>query len=274
MWLFSEDGYISAVEWAPRPQKNGRVKLTAPYRVLLDLPSGEFFLPTKDTLGSHLLVRARVKADLDKLAGYDPYSVFTEDKTADYRYRLVIRRTAVRDYVANLVMKLDYDSHVKEVITARAPQTEAGKRYTGMMSVWSATANWQATRPYSGLPNTGTGVSAVKAYSTSPKVTANNSMFGAPDISSALTDIDDTIYSELGTDPETGTVCSRRTMKDQLRQWVDFSPYADNIYEVSLDALAEIVMNTYGLCDIDRLSDDDIDRLVVDNLHELMYVGS
>lgn len=151
MWNFTDSGFTSAVEYSP-PRKNFN-SATKKYEEVVDpleaqLP--EDYYPATDTeLSSHLLVRARVEDDLDALAKYDPDAIRFEDKTADYQFRIIVRRTAYADFLYNAAMGIDYNSHVKETINKRAPQVMGG-RYGALSAIWSACAKWQPIPPYGG----------------------------------------------------------------------------------------------------------------------------
>lgn len=163
MWIFSETGYLSIVEYSPRP--NGPKDPAD--EVIAALP--EYRPATQEQLSSHLLVRARIREDLDALHKYDPEAPIFEDLWADYQFRMIIRRTAVADFLYNQVTSLDYDSHVKETINRRAPQIRGG-RMGALMSIWSATSRWQPNPPY--------GRTYTPSGPTAPgRITAATSMF-------------------------------------------------------------------------------------------------
>src|SRR4051812_31706372 len=96
MWNFSTTGFVSAVEYSPRAKWDKKTKkLVSDDRFATQLPAD--YVAADDKKGirsSHLLVRARVEADLDALKPYDPVAIAFEDKTADYTFRLIVRRTA------------------------------------------------------------------------------------------------------------------------------------------------------------------------------------
>lgn len=156
MWIISKDGYQSIVEYQPhfilpKTRKEAYGKLTAEERKL-----GRAYKPaTQKMLGSHLLVRARINADLDKLEKFaaerNSITIRTTDKAADYHYRMIVDRTIVGAYFGDLIAKLDYASHVKEVVRDNAPPSEGyHSRYSGMFDIWDATSRWQKDAPYSG----------------------------------------------------------------------------------------------------------------------------
>lgn len=263
MWLVSENGFISVVEWSPKKDKlTGRVKLSAPYAKLLSLPEEEFWFGDSNTLSSHLLVRARVRADLVPLEEYDPFSVFTEDPTADYRYRLVARRTYVAQYLADLAMGIDYNSHVKEVVRDRAPATEHGSRYNGMMDIWSATAKWQRSIPYTGIERstvTPTTYQGLSSYTSSS---------GWLDKTSTATY--GKVFTDYETDWVTGEIVDFHSVKEALQEWVVQSVYGDNSDFLDWNELTHAYMDEFGLCSPVHIADADIDKLIQDNLSDIL----
>ena len=147
MWNFTVDGFTSVVEYDPPAThwKDGK-QVTFDDGIINNLPA-DYAPATKDDLSTHVLVRARIKEDLDALKTYDPDAIQTEDQRADYQYRLVMRRTAYATYMYDKVMTLDYNSHVKETIDRRAPKV-AGGRYQALSKIWSACAQWQPNTPW------------------------------------------------------------------------------------------------------------------------------
>lgn len=107
MWLISEDGFVSVVAHNDRPD--------------------------------HLLVRARAKGDLENVCrvageegvdGFDPVGIFSLD-SADYRWRLEVRRDAFADLASALVGRIDY-GNFKDRVKQRDPV-----RADLYMDVWS-----------------------------------------------------------------------------------------------------------------------------------------
>lgn len=149
IWNFTDDGFTSVVEYAPPATKWDKdVNKHMPFvdEVVRQLPD-DYRPADKENLSSHLLVRARIKEDLSALKEYDADAVETEDKLADYQFRLVIRRSAYAQYLYDKAMLLDYNSHVKETIDKRAPYV-AGGRYGALSQIWSACARWQPNDPW------------------------------------------------------------------------------------------------------------------------------
>lgn len=147
-WSFNTDGFQSAVEYSPRTKKVKGVLVTKNGEAL---PEG-FVSATKTRRSSHLLVRARVEGDLDKLRAYDPQCLFFEDLKADYQFRLIIKRAAVAQYQYDVTMGIDYWSHVKEEMNRRAPKSPG--RMNAYYTVWTALSKIQPNPPYGQRPLT------------------------------------------------------------------------------------------------------------------------
>jgi hypothetical protein len=132
MWTFTQRGFVSVVAYDPTKDKKS------------DSP----FPKIAKQAGTHLLVRARIKADLDQLKRVVPSLVIDTDASADYAYRAVITRGQYKKFICEEVDQIDYDSHFKEAARDNSPKAEG--RYSAMMSVWSAMARLQEIRPWSG----------------------------------------------------------------------------------------------------------------------------
>lgn len=118
MWMMSTDGFISVV--AHR-----------------DLPGV-------------MMVRARVKADLERIFG--PDRQIETWPGADYLYRVLVDREELAQIVADQVRDVDYWSHAKDEMIKRSPKTEHGTRSKALYATWSAFAELQPYRPYSKIP--------------------------------------------------------------------------------------------------------------------------
>ena len=170
MWIFSATGFLSVVELQPRRKYDQATKTTTLTDIYAD-QLGENYVPADDkTLCSHLMVRARVKADLDALIKYqtEEYGeapLFKESKTADYQYRVIALREAVALFLMGQVQEIDYDSHVKETLNTRAPKPEAGNRYSALYAVWTAFSKLQPNPPYGGFTTTGYGNTTGSSWS-------------------------------------------------------------------------------------------------------------
>jgi hypothetical protein len=70
-----------------------------------------------------LTIRARVRADLERLSTYVPdMSAIIESEDSDYRYRAVANRGAVSSAMAKLVADIDYDNFKNEVASRQGYQ--------------------------------------------------------------------------------------------------------------------------------------------------------
>ena len=78
---------------------------------------------------SELLVRARVKGDIEKV--FEDADVF-EDENADYKYRSYISRENVANVISNELLKIDYDNFKSSV------SKDDNIRSNAYMNVWSA----------------------------------------------------------------------------------------------------------------------------------------
>ncbi len=111
MWIFSVYGFFSVVE---HRDKAGKV-----------------------------MVRGRVRADLEKLARYLKQSTgrrhpVSTTPAADYRYRLVADKTAVAEILQDLVMDIDYENF-KGAVAERTnfnPETLGRHRLSAYHDVW------------------------------------------------------------------------------------------------------------------------------------------
>lgn len=107
----------------------------------------------RDETGQTLMVRARVRGDLDKLlervlAIKPPFfhqgmlPKIIETKTSDYRYRVILARTVWAEYLVEMTDDLDY-TNVKGTL-ARGDKPRAN----AMMACWSAMADLQPGGPF------------------------------------------------------------------------------------------------------------------------------
>lgn len=71
-----------------------------------------------------LLVRARVRADLDALRAQIPSLEIVERPGSDYRYRAFVSRASWVDAVASLARAIDY-GNVKDAVTERQGSARA-----------------------------------------------------------------------------------------------------------------------------------------------------
>jgi hypothetical protein len=88
-------------------------------------------------VGTHLLVRARVKAHLEPLLPYAEGQDIKDDGHADYRWRLTVRREQYKAFMLDRIDDITYDSHFKEAFRDHARKDEQQALYSSLMSVWS-----------------------------------------------------------------------------------------------------------------------------------------
>jgi hypothetical protein len=98
MWIFSKDGFFSAVE---------------------HLDNAE-----------NLMVRARCREDIERLAERLGAEV-VQTPDADYAYRITLSKQAFADYMRDAVMDLDYPNF-------KSACAGHGTRARAYMNVWSA----------------------------------------------------------------------------------------------------------------------------------------
>jgi hypothetical protein len=130
MWNITQHGFTSTVAYDPKQDRN---------------PRSEFRNIARQA-GTHLLVRARLEADLYPLKQVCPNLHIEVDPQADYSFRCVVSREQMKRYMCLEVDQIDYDSHFKEAFRDSAPQGTA--RYPALMSIWSAMAKFQPYSPY------------------------------------------------------------------------------------------------------------------------------
>jgi len=152
MWIFTRGGFYSVVEYDPKKDPNKK----------------SFAHSLVKKRGSHVLVRTRVKEDLDDLDRVIKNLHIEDDGSADYRFRAVIPRKKWIKYLEVCAKEIDYDSHFKEVVRSSATQPAA--RYQAMMNVWSAMSALQPTVPYGTTVFTGAGYSSGFGYSGSSRL--------------------------------------------------------------------------------------------------------
>lgn len=109
-----------------------------------------------------LLVRGRVKADLEAILG-DEYEITTEPGS-DYTYRAIVDAEDIAIIIADAIMDIDYTSHFKDVTIKRAPKVEHGSRSQALYAIWNAMANLQGYRPYSTRPRSAESIVSHKGY--------------------------------------------------------------------------------------------------------------
>lgn len=112
MWIFTRDGYYSAVQHNADP--------------------------------SLIQVRARAYEDLERLQKAVPFEgdAILTTLDADYRYRANVLRDDFAHYVLESVLDIDYVTSVKDVISRGEP-----RRKKAMMEIWTAMYDFQADAP-------------------------------------------------------------------------------------------------------------------------------
>lgn len=95
---------------------------------------------SKDCKPTELLVRARRKGDIQRVFGKGVK--VTRYTKSDYLYRAVVSRKAVATALAKEVERVDYPNFKNSV--------KDDKLHNAYLRVWTAMADVQPTRPYSG----------------------------------------------------------------------------------------------------------------------------
>lgn len=116
MWLFTKTGFYSVVK--------------------------------HDTIADTLLVRSRVRADLDRLAdrlGTDPGDIREVPPPGDYRWQMPVAKTSLADVIADEVENIDYTTSVKTAIDLGEQD-----RHNALMRVWVAMMTLQTGHDWGG----------------------------------------------------------------------------------------------------------------------------
>lgn len=167
MWLFEKRGFISVVAYDPKKDRNKSSK----------------FPQIAKKAGTHLLVRARIKEDLEMLKSVLPTLHIETDPSADYSFRCVIPRSKFKKFLAEAVDGITYDSHFKEV--AREHSKGSSGRYSAMMKVWGNMADLQPYSPYGGYFRGPEGKSSASTKSNDGWWTTGKSGMATPKASPA-----------------------------------------------------------------------------------------
>lgn len=287
MWLMAAPAWFSVVAYDP--SKDPRVQQAA--------KDGKRIKPKVTSKYTHLLIRARVKEDLEALKSVVPSLVIFDDVVADYRFRAVISRAAFKQWAMKQIDEIDYYSHVKETFRDQIGQSQsvqAGQdRYSAAMKIWSAwhslqPSNWDAKGKYgttyygaaawddeySGYSSSGY---SYKPRAKSPVQITNigdihewSGLSNPRDFDAALNDAV-TSYEEaaktLGLAPPADRAIDLDGLKVMLsksqdnsgRWYVDFT--ADDLEVMDDDAfmLAQALINMYGFGG--ELSEEEFDEL-------------
>lgn len=115
MWLMTPSGFYSVVG------------LDA---ALGDQPFGSIGEGHIDT--EHVLVRGRVREDMEALCAYSPEIEISEQLDADYRYRCVLAKSEWAAFVAGEVAAIDYSN-----FKGRVSKTQGAARHDLYLRVWT-----------------------------------------------------------------------------------------------------------------------------------------
>jgi hypothetical protein len=140
MWVFTRKGFYSVVAYDPKQDKETK----SPFK---KIAKSKF---------THVLVRARVKEDLEDLRKVVPNVKVVDDVIADYKYRAVISRRQWKKFLDLAVDDIDYDSHFKEVMRA-GDKHQPQARYEAVSKVWSAMIQLQPVGAWASSGTTPTG---------------------------------------------------------------------------------------------------------------------
>lgn len=135
MWMMTKRGFISVVAFDPTKDKEKRSKREI------------------KSWGKHpMLVRARLKGDIEQIRPFWRRLRVYEDKSADYAVRAIVPGSRLAEFFYFQVWEITYNSHFKEVAEANSPGgiDEGKRRHSAYMRCWNALADLQATKPYSG----------------------------------------------------------------------------------------------------------------------------
>jgi hypothetical protein len=89
-----------------------------------------------------LLVRARSRAHLEQVHTHISFrGDIVEDEAADYRFRVRVRRSDFIELMVELIVDIDYTSHVKEEVSGYD-----NSLYAAMMRSWTAMLDYQEGR--------------------------------------------------------------------------------------------------------------------------------
>lgn len=92
----------------------------------------------------HVLVRARVREDLEALADLIPGLVVQETPTRDYRFRALVDRAAWEDAVTALAQDIDYPNFKDAVAERQGP--DRAHVYSGvwgmLLALQDGTGGW------------------------------------------------------------------------------------------------------------------------------------
>jgi hypothetical protein len=137
MWVFTEIGFFSVVSYDENRAPTNEKKFEREY---LDSKSKKswwsFDFPKfkKAAENPKVMVRARVRADLEALLDYFPEKVeITEWKARDYPYRVIVLQDWWAAAISELSEEIGYTNFKN-----RVTETQGHERHMLYMSVWSA----------------------------------------------------------------------------------------------------------------------------------------
>lgn len=116
---------------------------------------GFFSVVTADGEGDNLMIRARVRGDLENLKReHEPGLKILDSAGTDYRYRAIIERRVFLNILVELGDEITYRNFKDEV---KAQQGK--KRYKAYTQVWSVMVGLQPFRPW---PSRKTSIGAIR----------------------------------------------------------------------------------------------------------------
>jgi len=119
MWVMTQDGFYSVVQYVPRMDEPKRRK----------------------NAEDSLLVRARVREDLEALGKYVPRLTIRRDDSADYMFRTIMTREEWTTCLASVVQEIDY-TNFKNRVGAR----QGAERSSVYHRVWRALLSLQPSQ--------------------------------------------------------------------------------------------------------------------------------
>ena len=99
--------------------------------------NGMFSIVKKDCQSNELLVRSRLKEDLERLAEKlsIPETAIRTSANTDYKYRMTVKAEAFGAYLAKSALEIDYDNFKSSLPHNTATDNKRSRAY---MKVWSA----------------------------------------------------------------------------------------------------------------------------------------
>ena len=244
MWIHTKHGFMSVISYDPKKDKSRQAALK----------KGETVFPHVDGPTTHVLVRARVEADLFDIKKVVKSLVIADESPADYRYRAVITREQFKKYMELQIDEIDYGSHFKEVaqdtINKEQGKGAGDKRHSALMSIWSILAglqpwrnDWTSSAYYGG---------GATSYSLGSKYAAKGK-FGktyAEALGGSLADLDDEIDRALSAGPSPAEMADMTDAEfAELVLGYDAAKRALSKGGVAFDSINGVI-DPQGLCEI------------------------